>query len=63
MNYKEAWERLKGILEGQIEDFQAGPLDGDPAEKNKGFVMALRGVVRLMVRIEEEYEEIEYEKD
>lgn len=59
MNYEKAWKNLKGILEGQIEGFQAGLLDGDPAEKNKNFVMALRGVSNLMERLEEDYMEEE----
>lgn len=62
MNYEIAWKRLKHILEDSTGASQPVLLCGDP-KKDDGFIMAILEVGRLMARIEEEYEEIEGEKD
>lgn len=62
MNYEIAWKMLKHILEDPLEVSQAVLCHFNP-KKDDGFIMAILEVGRLMERIEEEYEEIEDEKD
>lgn len=56
MNYEIAWKMLKHILEDPTEVSQAVLCHCNP-EKHDGGIMAIREVVRLMARFEEEYGE------
>lgn len=62
MNYEIAWKMLKHILEDPTEVSQAVLCHCNPKKHDSG-ITAIREVGRLMGRIEEEYEEIEDEKD